>query len=374
MMREILDRLRAEDDLRTLPEVRSQGKYLLHEGRRYLNLSSNDYLGITSEPWQREFMEEALQSGDFLLSNPSSRLITGNSPDYRRLEQALSELYDGREALVLGAGYLVNSGVLPALTTKRDLILADKLVHASLIDGLRLSEADMQRFVHNDTGHLERLLRKLRSQYDNVWIVTESVFSMDGDKAPLRELAALKQQYDCKLYVDEAHAFGVCGPGGRGAAAEAGVAGQCDVLIATLGKAAASQGAFVISDAPIRDLLVNRMRTLIFSTALPPISLRWSEQIVRRLPELEEKRSHLRTLSRLITGHDHGTHIIPLMAGENRRAIEMSRQMREAGFWVMPIRYPTVPKGSARVRVSLSAALSAEEIAQFAEAWKNAGW
>lgn len=374
MMREILDRLRAEDNLRTLPEVRTQGKYLFHEGKRYLNLSSNDYLGITGEPWQREFMEQALQSGEFLLSNPSSRLITGNSPDYRRLEQALSELYNGREALVLGAGYLVNSGVLPALTTSRELILADKLVHASLIDGLRLSEAAMQRFAHNDTEHLERLLRKLRSQYDNVWIVTESVFSMDGDKAPLRELAALKQQYDCKLYVDEAHAFGVCGPGGRGVAAEAGVAEQCDILIATLGKAAASQGAFVISDDPIRDLLVNRMRTLIFSTALPPISLRWSEQIVRRLPELEEKRSHLRTLSRLITGHDQGTHIIPLMAGENRRAIEMSRQMREAGFWVMPIRYPTVPKGSARVRVSLSAALSAAEIVQFAEVWKNAGW
>ena len=149
---------------------------------------------------------------------------------------------------------------------------------------------------------------------------------------------------------------------------------DCDILIATLGKAIASQGAFVISDPPIRDFLINRMRTLIFSTALPPISLRWTDRILHRLPEMEGKRQQLRTLSRLITGTDHSTHIIPLMAGENHRAIEMSRQMREAGFWVMPIRYPTVPKGSARVRVSLSATLPPEEITRFAELWKNAGW
>ena len=374
MIAQILDRLRAEDNFRTLPDLRIEGKYLFHEGKRYLNLSSNDYLGITDESWQEEFMEEILAEKRFMLSNPSSRLITGNSPEYRQLEATLSELFSGREALVLGSGYLVNSGVLPALTTKKDLILADKLIHASLIDGLRLSEADMQRFAHNDLEHLERLLRKLRSRYENVWIATESIFSMDGDIAPLREIVALKRQYDCRLYVDEAHAFGVCGPDGRGIAAQTGVMNDCDILIATLGKAIASQGAFVISDPPIRDFLINRMRTLIFSTALPPISLRWTDRILHRLPEMEGKRQQLRTLSRLITGTDHSTHIIPLMAGENHRAIEMSRQMREAGFWVMPIRYPTVPKGSARVRVSLSATLPPEEITRFAELWKNAGW
>ena len=374
MIEETLDRLRNEDNFRTLPHLQPAGKYLFHEGKRYLNLSSNDYLGITDEPWQEAFFEELRTEKRFWLSNPSSRLITGNSPEYTLLEQTLSDFFGGREALVLGSGYLVNSGVLPALTTKKDLILADKLIHASLIDGLRLSDADWQRFAHNNPEHLERLLRKLRSQYDNVWIATESVFSMDGDIAPLRELVELKQRYDCRLYVDEAHAFGVCGPDGRGIAAQTGVLEQCDILIATLGKAIASQGAFVISDPPIRDFLINRMRTLIFSTALPPISLRWSTYILRRLPELEKRRRHLRHLSRLICGDEHHTHIIPLMAGENRRAIEMSQRMREAGFWVMPIRYPTVPKGSARVRISLNAALPTEEIIRFTELWKNAGW
>lgn len=374
MIQETLERLRAEDNFRTLPKLQPAGKYLYCEGKRYLNLSSNDYLGITDEPWQDTFFESLKSENHFWLSNPSSRLITGNSPEYTSLEKTLSELFGGREALVLGSGYAVNSGVLPALTTKKDLILADKLIHASLIDGLRLSEADWQRFFHNDPEHLERLLRKLRTQYKNVWIVTESVFSMDGDIAPLREIAELKQRYDCRLYVDEAHAFGVCGPDGRGIVAQTGLLDQCDILIATLGKAIASQGAFVISNPPIRDFLINRMRTLIFSTALPPISLRWSEHIIRRLPELEEKRRHLHHLSRLITGNEHSTHIIPLMAGENRRAIEMSQRMREAGFWVIPIRYPTVPRGCARVRVSLNAALPTEEILRFTELWKNAGW
>ncbi len=305
MIQETLERLRAEDNFRTLPNLQPAGKYLYCEGKRYINLSSNDYLGITDEPWQKDFFETLKSEEQFWLSNPSSRLITGNSPEYTTLEKTLSELFGGREALVLGSGYAVNSGVLPALTTKKDLILADKLIHASLIDGLRLSDADWQRFSHNDPEHLERLLRKLRSQYENVWIVTESVFSMDGDIAPLREIVELKQRYDCRLYVDEAHAFGVCGPDGRGIVAQEGLLDQCDILIATLGKAIASQGAFVISNPPIRDFLINRMRTLIFSTALPPISLRWSEYIIRRLPEMEEKRRHFPVDHRQRKQHPH---------------------------------------------------------------------
>lgn len=177
MMRETLRRLAAEDNLRTLPEIGIDGKYVVYEGRKYLNLSSNDYLGLSCSGLHREFMRRMTDGGDFLLSNPSSRLITGNSPDYGRLEMALSELFGGRAVLVVGCGYMVNSGVLPAVTGKGDLVLADKLVHASLIDGLRLCEADWKRFNHNDTGHLERLLAAHRRSYRNVWIVTESILA-----------------------------------------------------------------------------------------------------------------------------------------------------------------------------------------------------
>ena len=173
--------------------------------------------------------------------------------------------------------------------------------------------------------------------------------------------------------MDEAHAFGAYGPGGRGLAAQESVEDACDIRIATLGKAIASQGAFVITDPLTRDLLVNRMRTLIFSTALPPISLRWSEHVVRALPSMDDRRERLREYARTITGDDRHTHIIPIMAGENARAIEMSRRLREAGFWVVPIRYPPVPKGTARIRVSLSAALERADILQFVEACKNIG-
>ena len=371
MIRETLASLTAEENLRTLPEIAPEGIYIEHEGKRYLNLSSNDYLGIACRDMHREFMHEIGESDAFLLSNPSSRLITGNSPEYTRLEQTLSDLYGGKAALVLGCGYMANSGILPAITEKGDLILADKLVHASLIDGLQLCKAEWQRFNHNDMDHLERLLVRHREHYRNVWIVTESIFSMDGDCAPLATLQALKTKYDLKLYVDEAHAFGVCGPGGRGLAAATGT--DCDILVATLGKAIASQGAFVITDGEIREFLVNRLRTLIFSTALPPISLRWSDYVIRRLPQMEPWREHLNLLSPRLTGSPSSTHIVPLMAGENRHAIEMSKKFREAGFWVMPIRYPTVPQGKARVRVSLNAALNTGAIVKFKEVWSSIG-
>ena len=371
MIRETLASLTAEENLRTLPEIAPEGIYIEHKGKRYLNLSSNDYLGIACRDMHREFMHEIGESDAFLLSNPSSRLITGNSPEYTRLEQTLSDLYGGKAALVLGCGYMANSGILPAITEKGDLILADKLVHASLIDGLQLCKAEWQRFNHNDMDHLERLLVRHREHYRNVWIVTESIFSMDGDCASLATLQALKTKYDLKLYVDEAHAFGVCGPGGRGLAAATGT--DCDILVATLGKAIASQGAFVITDREIREFLVNRLRTLIFSTALPPISLRWSDYVIRRLPQMEPWREHLNLLSHRLTGSPSSTHIVPLMAGENHRAIEMSKKFRDAGFWVMPIRYPTVPQGKARVRVSLNAALNTGAIVKFKEVWNSIG-
>jgi len=363
----ILEKLKAQDNHRSLVDVETLGADILVEGRRYKNFSSNDYLGLSGNlPLQQAFFSQLEPHRAFLLSNPSSRLLTGNSVHYRRLESTLSGLFGGRAALVLGSGYLANAGILPALVGKKDFILADKRVHASLIDGLKLCEAPWQRFAHNDMSHLKALLSEA-SGYENLWVVTESLFSMDGDFAPLQELWALRKRYGFKLYVDEAHAFGVYG-GGLGKAHEEGV--EPDVMVATLGKALASCGAFVLCDEATRELLINRMRTLLFSTALPPINLLWSDFVLQRLAEFEAERQKLFELVELMGGL---SPIVPLMAGENARALEMAQALREGGFWANAIRSPTVPRGKARVRVSLSAGLEREDILKFKETWNCIG-
>lgn len=404
--RKILSDLIERDNLRVLQTVSGSGSMISVNGREFVNMSSNDYLGLTGDiDLQRAFLEELLADNRFVMSNASSRLVTGNSGDYDALEAALERLYPTKRALVLGSGYLANTALLPALTQKGDLVLADKLVHASLIDGLRLCECQWARFRHNDMEHLEELLRRwlshtscgssdgFASRGSRVWVVTESIFSMDGDRAPLRELVELKKRYDFSLYVDEAHAFGVHG-GGAGLAAEVGVDGAVDVLVGTFGKALASYGAFAAVHPTMREVLVNRARTLIFSTALPPAILAWSRRMVELLPTFESRRTHLRRLSAMLNGAigTHGTggvngagvvnglngansgsHIIPIVAGANAAALKMAAQMRQAGFWVTAIRHPTVPRGAARVRVSLSAALTEADIQQFVELCRHIG-
>lgn len=381
-----LKQLEAEGNLRRLDDLILQGKHIIHQGRKYLNFSSNDYLGLTSRSpeeisWQEGFylnnlLQHDWENGECLMSNPSSRLMTGNSIHYARLENALCEFFgDGVSALVLSSGFMANAGVLPALTGKGDLILADKLAHASLIDGLRLGSAEWKRFHHNDMNHLESLLQKAQG-YRTVWVATESIFSMDGDLAPIAELIRLKEKYGFKLYLDEAHAFGVSGPGGRGIAAACKADAQCDIRMATFGKALASAGAFVLCDALTRQYLVNKMRTLIFSTALPPVTLMWSAYLLRKLPSFHSKRKHLRSLVSLLArelGIPAQSHIIPLHAGSNEQACAMARQGRERGYWLTPIRHPTVPQGTARIRLSLTAALSETDILNFASACKGIG-
>ena len=362
----ILERLKAQDNHRALVNVENHGADILVEGRRYKNFSSNDYLGLAGNLSLQKAFFAQLPECEFLLSNPSSRLLTGNSAHYHQLESTLSSLFGGRSALVVGSGYLANTGILPAVTGKNDFILADKLVHASLIDGLKLCEAEWKRFRHNDMSHLEALLSEAVG-YDNLWVVTESLFSMDGDFAPMRALAKLREHYGFKLYVDEAHAFGVYGKG-LGYAHEMGV--EPDIVLATLGKALASCGAFVLSDEATRELLINRMRTLIFSTALAPINLLWSNFLLGRLAEFEPQRQALLGLVALMGAN---SQIVPLMAGENARALEMASALREGGFWVHAIRSPTVPAGKARVRLSLSAGLTQEDILKFKEAWNFIG-
>ena len=254
-----LERLKAVGSLRVLPQAESRGRWISRDGRRMLNLSSNDYLGLASERSLAEEFADCLHStssgGGWLpLSSSSSRLLTGNHEAYGALEERLTAMYGRESALVLSSGYHMNSGVLPALCDRKTLILADKLVHASLIDGIRLCEGRCVRFRHQDYAQVESILEKEAGAYERIFIVTESIFSMDGDLAPLQRLVEIKRRWpSVMLYVDEAHAVGVRGANGLGLAEECGCIGDIDLLCGTFGKALASVGAYVVCDRVIKE-------------------------------------------------------------------------------------------------------------------------
>lgn len=366
-----LNAFRSNGAYRQLRTIRSEGRFVFQEKEQFLNFSSNDYLGISSRhDLQAEFLESLMGHPEFVLGSTSSRLLTGNYHAMDELENLLARLYQREAALVFNSGYHANLGILPALTGKNDLILADKLVHASLIDGMRLSEATSLRFRHNSAEHLESLLKKHRADYEQVFIVTESVFSMDGDRADLEKLCELKEQYGAFLYVDEAHAFGVNGTTGLGLCEELNCTGRIDLIVGTFGKAIASHGAFVICNRVFRDYLINTMRPLIFSTAIAPVNVLWTLFILNRLPSFQEERRRLAETSRLFRQklgelgfRTNGcSQIVPLIAGKNGRCIELSETLKAAGYWALPVRYPTVPQGEARIRFSFRPDLTDPEI------------
>lgn len=366
-----LDRLAGINNLRVLPEVRQNGKWIEKEGARMLNLSSNDYLGLASDVSLKQEFMSGIKEEDFLFSSSSSRLLTGNFPVYTELEQLLADTFGAESALVFGSGYHMNMGILPAVADGNTLILADKLVHASLIDGIRLSAARCIRYRHQDYGQLESLVEKYQAEYPRMVIVTESVFSMDGDVTDLLRLVALKRRYpQVMLYVDEAHAVGVRGANGLGVAEEQGCIADIDFLCGTFGKALASVGAFVICRKLLRDYLVNKMRTLIFTTALPPLNIAWTRFVVAHLPQWQERRKHLQHLAAwlrediLSKGYvcPSQSHIVPLTIGASERAIEQANALQRKGFYVLPVRPPTVPEGTSRLRFSLTAAVTEEEV------------
>jgi 8-amino-7-oxononanoate synthase len=339
------------------------GVYVEYRGKRYLNLSSNDYLGIAGiNDFQREFFD-SLDRNPFVMGALSSRLLTGNNECAEKLETFLSELY-GKECLLYNSGYHANTGILPALAEKNDLIVADKLVHASIIDGIRLCNCEMKRYKHNDYNDLERIMEQYADRYKSVYIVTESIFSMDGDTADLERLVDIKDRYRAKLYVDEAHAFGVAGDAGLGCAHHQHLVNKIEYIVCTLGKACASEGAFVVCDAATKQWLINKSRTLIFTTATPPINILWTHFVVNKIVTMKQEREHLRQISTRLRNKLAGlnilgdTHIIPVVTGENEKCIALAAKMQSKGIWVMPVRYPTVPAGQARIRLSLTAAMS----------------
>lgn len=368
----ILNQLEEGGNLRRLPHVVHKGQWIEKEGRTMLNLSSNDYLGLASRTDLYDaFFDEWKEKG-YPLSSSSSRLLTGNFTVYGELEQLMAERFGREAALLFNSGYHANTGILPALADKHTLILADKLVHASLIDGILLSGAPFLRYRHNDYNQLEMLLKKHAGQYEQIFIVTESIFSMDGDVAYLPRLVELKKSYpDILLYVDEAHAIGVRGKNGLGIAEEQDCIQDIDLLIGTFGKALASMGAYVICSRTIREYLVNCMRPLIFSTALPPIQIAWTRFIFERLPQFGELREKLALTGHLLAGALEGkggeiseSHIIPFIVGENKECILKAEELQRKGFYCLPVRPPTVPKGTARIRFSLTAEVTSEQIIQ----------
>ena len=369
-----LEQLSAQNQYRSIPDLVHQGRYITRENRKMLNMSSNDYLGLASnENLHQSFLQ---QYGDNFPSftSSSSRLLTGNFPIYTDLEQLIAQRFQRESALLFNSGYHANLGILPALTTTKSLILADKLVHASMIDGIRLSQCEFFRYRHNDYEHLKSLLEKNAGKFDRTFIVTESVFSMDGDVADLNYLAQLKTQFpNTYLYVDEAHAIGVYGKNGLGIAEQANVIADIDLLVGTFGKALASMGAYVVCDQILKECLINQMRPLIFSTALPPFNVAWSHFIFERLPQFSKERTHLEQLSAFLRQEvEHRTQImpsqtciVPYILGKNDATLAKAKDLQEQGYYCLPIRPPTVPKDTSRIRLSLTADMTMDEVKQF---------
>ncbi|MDE6370543.1 MAG: 8-amino-7-oxononanoate synthase, partial [Duncaniella sp.] len=316
------------------------------------------------------------------MTSSASRLLAGRQSEYEKLESQLRELY-GRETLLFNSGYHANTGAVSALAqADRTLIVADKLVHASIIDGMTLSHAPFTRFRHNDMAHLERILAKESASYNRLMVVVESVYSMDGDRAPLDELVRLKRQYPkTMLYVDEAHALGVEGDRGLGLCRNIDGYEEIDVIIGTFGKACASMGAFAAVSDEIYHYLVNRARSLIFSTALPPITVAWTSFMMDKIVEMNRERTHLKSLGEQLAAilrplvsvpaQITPSHIQPFVTGDPVKAVSLSQALLTEGFKVLPIRRPTVPPGTDRLRISLSASLTHKDIERFGEVLKR---
>ncbi|MFR2070109.1 MAG: 8-amino-7-oxononanoate synthase [Bacteroides nordii] len=370
-MQQELQELKEKSNLRKLPAITHEGRNVIVDGQRMLNLSSNDYLGLANDRKLRQEFRETLTTETFLPTSSSSRLLTGNFGIYDRLEQQLADSFGTEAALTFNSGYHANTGILPAVSNTHTLILADKLVHASLIDGIRLSAAKCIRYRHNEYNQLERLLQVNHSEYERIIVVTESIFSMDGDEADLRKLVRLKKQYpNVLLYVDEAHAFGVRGQRGLGCAEEQDCINDIDFLVGTFGKALASAGAYIVCRKVIREYLINKMRTFIFTTALPPVTVQWTSFMLERLAGFRQRRETLRFLSNQLRealknkGYDcpSTSHIVPLITGESCVAIRKAEELQRKGFYALPVRPPTVPEGTSRIRFSLTAEIRESEM------------
>jgi len=353
---------RGEDNLlRVLKPATSRGQGLRNSnGREFIDLSSNDYLGFSTHPKLKQAAKEAVDK--LGVGSSASRLLSGDLDIYHKLEEKTAQFKGKEKALVFNSGYQANLGIISAFCSRGDVIFSDKLNHASIIDGIALSGAKLFRFSHNDSNHLEQLLKEQRYKFKEALIITESVFSMDGDKPALKELVSLKEKYNCKLMVDEAHATGIFGKSGAGVGEEEGVVKKIDLIMGTFSKALGSFGGYVACSKMAVDYLINTARSFIYSTALP------SSVIAANLASLELVEEEPERRRDLINNADYfrrgleaagfevkgSSQIVPLIVGDNQKVIEISEELQRKGYWVLPIRPPTVPVGESRLRLSLT--------------------
>jgi 8-amino-7-oxononanoate synthase len=348
-----------------------QGPRVLLDGRPVLLLCSNNYLGLADHPRVREAAAEAAMR--YGAGSGASRLISGNMTIHRRLEEQLAAFKGAETCLLFGSGFLANTGVVSALAREGDVVFSDALNHASIVDGCRLSQAETFVYDHCDVDHLEWGLRQAEGR--GALIVTDGVFSMDGDVAPLAEIVELAQRYDARVMVDEAHGTGCVGPGGRGLVSALALEDEVDVVVGTLGKALGSYGAFVLCDKPMAKFLINTARTLIFSTALPPpavaaamAALDLLREQPRRIEKLQRNGRVLREALREagMQVADGETPIVPLVVGDEQAAVAASERALERGIFAQAIRPPTVPAGTSRLRLAVMASHTKSELREAA--------
>jgi len=349
-----------------------QGPTVLLDGKPVLLLCSNNYLGLADHPRVREAAAEAAMRWG--IGAGASRLVSGTMTIHRRLEERLAAFERSETCLLFGSGYLANLGVIGALAGRGDTIFSDELNHASIVDGCRLSRAEVVVYRHADVEHLDWSLRHhgdRRNGRGGRMIVTDSVFSMDGDLAPLEEIVELARSYRARTVVDEAHATGALGPGGRGAVAHLGLEGEIDVIVGTLGKALGSYGAYVCTDADTVRYLVNTARPLIFSTAPPPPAVAGALAALELLQERPQLVERLRANARVLRGAlalegfpvpEEGIHIVPLVVGDERAASHLCAEAIERGVFAQAIRPPTVAPGSSRLRLAAMASHTPSEL------------
>lgn len=363
---------------RTRDVERLDGPRVALEGREVVNFSSNDYLGLATHPALVEaFRENVARWG---VGSGASRLVCGSQPPHASLELALARAKGTEAALAFSSGYTAAVGTLSALLQPGDVVILDKLCHASLIDGARLSGADVRVFPHNDVALLRKRLAWAEGHLADegrLLVVTESVYSMDGDRAPLEAIVAAKEHHGALLLVDEAHGFGITGPAGRGVAAELGLTERVDLHLGTLSKAAGLSGGFVAASRKLCDLLLNRARSFIYSTAPPPALAATAVNALTLMagPEGDELRARLwerlATLGRALNLVPESA-ILPIILGSNERALAAAAALLEQGFLVPAIRFPTVPRGGARLRVTVSATHREADLLALAAALNSA--
>ncbi|RAK14272.1 8-amino-7-oxononanoate synthase [Anoxybacillus vitaminiphilus] len=341
---------------------------IIVNGRKLLNLASNNYLGLASD---ERLIEASIRAAhEYGAGSTASRLIVGNYSLYEQVETELARWKKTESALIFNSGYTANVGIISTLVGRNDLVFSDKWNHASIIDGIVLSRAEMKRYQHNDLDHLEALLKKA-PLHKRKLIVTDTVFSMDGDIAPLKGLVELKEKYGAILMVDEAHSSGVYGEGGEGLVHDLRLQEQVDVQMGTFSKALGSFGAYVTGKQWLIDYFVNKMRSFIFTTALPPAVLGSIQAAIHIVQQEEARRKRLHEYSQYFRtklrdlGFNIGTsvtQIVPVIIGSNELTVQFSERLQERGIAAVAIRPPTVPEGTARIRFSLMATLTKDEL------------